>query len=172
MPWRLIYWIVFAACLGVYAVMLIWTLPAISAGAGGLAPFDLRLGGYSAEEARAFLAALSDDARALYLGPQQLLDLFYPALLAVVLGGAIWALVPWALLRWVLLGAVLVGMAGDYVENARVAALLRYDGAVPAEMVAAASRATLVKSAATTVAMLGALAGLARLVWMKWSGSS
>lgn len=29
--------------IAVYAVMLVWTIPTISAEAGGLAPFDMRL---------------------------------------------------------------------------------------------------------------------------------
>lgn len=160
MSWRSAYWAGFVAAMGVYMAMVIWTLPAISAAAGGLAPFDLRPTGYSPQEARAFLAALSDEGRALYLGPQRLLDLFYPALLGVVLGGAVWALVRFALLRWVLLAAVLGGMLADYSENILVKGLLETPGPVTDNAVLAASRATITKSALTGLAMMAVLVAL------------
>jgi hypothetical protein len=56
-----IFWLVVAATLGVYLVMVLWSIPRISAEAGGLPVFDLRPGGYTFEEARAFLAALSPE---------------------------------------------------------------------------------------------------------------
>ena len=161
------YWFVFALALAVYAAMAVWTLPAITRGADGLTPFDLRFAGYDGDAARAFIAALSDDARALYLGPQRTLDRFYPAMLALVLLGAIRALIGAAWLRGLLAVAVLGGMAADYVENARVAGMLSQAGLVDDETVAAASRATLVKSALTSVVMLAVVIGLARRL-AKW----
>ena len=168
MTWRPAYWIVFACALGVYGTMLGWTLPAISAAAGGLVPFDMRPGGYTGDEARQFLAALSAEGRAIYLGPQHKLDLVYPALLAVVLIGAARALVPARGLTQVLIAAALVGAGADYLENARVAGLLTYDGEVTDSMVAAASQATLIKSGATTLAMCGVLVALIYAGWRKW----
>jgi len=165
--WRLAYWLVVAVTLGVYAAMLIWTLPGISAGAGGLAPFDMRPTGYSADDARAFLAVLSDDARQLYLGPQAMLDRAYPILLAVVLGGAIWMLFSASWLRWGLLGAVGIGMIADFVENARVAAMLAQVAPVSDAMAQGACRATVVKSAASGIAIVAVLAGAARAMWRR-----
>ncbi len=82
---RLIFWIMFAVMLGVYLVMVLWSLPLLMADAGGLPAFDLRPAGYSHDEAQAFLAALSPEGRAFYLDVQQWLDTAYPALLGVVL---------------------------------------------------------------------------------------
>ena len=65
----------FAATIGLYLVMLLWSLPKIAAEAGGLTPFDMRPGGYSLAEARAFLAALSPEGTAFYLGVQHRLDM-------------------------------------------------------------------------------------------------
>ncbi len=101
---RLAFWLLFAATLGVYATMLGWTLPAISAAAGGLPAFDMRPGGYSFDEAKAFLAALSPEGKALYLDVQHKLDTAYPGLLAATLFFAIarWRRKSWGIWRWLL----------------------------------------------------------------------
>jgi len=165
---RIAYWAVFAAALAVYGAMVGWTLPAISRDAGGLTPFDMRPLGYSVAEARAFLAALGDEGRGLYLGVQHWLDLAYPALLAVVLIGAVRTLIgpPWLRVGLILL--TLGGMAADYLENARVGVMLRQDGMVPDALIEAASRATQVKAAATSAVMLAVCAGLALAAWKTW----
>ncbi len=58
-------------------VMNLLLIPAIESGAAGLRCFDMRFG-YSAAEARAFLGALSDEARSTYLRIQLPLDFLYP----------------------------------------------------------------------------------------------
>ena len=167
MSLRAAYWLVFAAMLVVYGAMVLWTLPAISDGAGGLVPFDLRLTGYNVADARLFLSGLNDAGRALYQGPQRLLDTAYPALLGLVLSGAFIALVARRWLRWALILVVLAGMAADYTENYLVAQMLAAQEPVADSLVAAASRATLVKSTLTGLAMtvvlvLLGLAGIAK----------
>ena len=154
--------------MAVYVAMACWTLPAIATDAAELAPFDLRFRGYSAAEARAFLAMLGDDGRELYLGPQRWLDLAYPALLAAVLIGALRALVRPRWLYVVLSLVAVAGMLADYIENLRVAALLTAVGAVSDAMIAAASHATQAKALLTSVVLLAVAAGLARAIWIKW----
>ncbi len=61
-----IFWLLFAVMLGDYLAMVLWSIPALSRDAGGLAVFDMRPGGYSFDEARAFLAALSPDGARFY----------------------------------------------------------------------------------------------------------
>lgn len=161
----------FCAAMVVFAIMAIWTLPTIQTEAGGMLPFDVRPGGYSQTEAQAFLAALSDEGRALYLGIQHQLDTAYPALLAIFLGLALWvsgAHLPIAL-RLLGIVAAVAGSAFDYVENARVALLLTAPvDQIDASLVTAASFATVWKSRLTTIAfalLLGFLAhkGISRL---------
>lgn len=164
---RIAYWALFAVTLAVYAAMAGWTLPAIARDAAGLAPFDLRPTGYTVAEARAFLAALGDEGRALYLGPQHRLDLIYPALLAAVLIGAVRVLVAPFWLQFGLCVLALGGMTADYLENARVAVMLG-GGPVPDALILAANRATQVKAGLTSLVMLAVGAGLARAAWMKW----
>lgn len=160
LKWK-IYWLIFAITLAVYATMLTWSLPFISTEAGGLIPFDMRPAGYSFAEAQEFLVALSPAGRAFYLGTQHSLDLAYPALLAIVLTGAAWGLTRQRL-RWlgiVAAVAAVAGAAADYTENARVSRMLGADAStLDPQLVESASFATLVKSGATTVAMVLVLA--------------
>ncbi|MDK3019040.1 hypothetical protein [Pseudodonghicola flavimaris] len=162
------YWTLFAVTLAVYGTMAGWTLPAIARDAGGLAALDMRPGGYSPEEARAFLVALGDRGRAIYLGPQHRLDLIYPALLALLLIGAVRALIAPLWLQICLSLLALGGMAADYLENARVAALLRRADAIPDAALVAASRATEFKAGLTALVMLAVCAGLVRAAWKAW----
>lgn len=165
----------FAATLAIYLVMVLWSLPRIAEGAGGLFPFDLRPGGYSVDDARAFLAAIDAETTAFYLTTQHRLDLLYPALLATSLAaGLIWSWRGWP--RWLVGGFILLGVLGaaaDYTENARVAAMLRAGPeALTPEMVAAASTASLAKAGLTTLATLALIVGLLRRAWRRLRSKS
>jgi hypothetical protein len=166
---KIAYWFVFAVTLGIYLTMLTWTLPGISADAAGLVPFDMRPMGYSPDEARSFLAALGDKGRALYLGPQAQLDLVYPLVLAVVLAGAVSVLISDWRLRGVLYVFVLGGMLADYTENTFVALMLEYTEPVPDRLANLASKATVVKSVLTGLAMIAVLVGLIRAGKKRWA---
>ena len=157
-PARL-FWILPALAAAADLAMILWTLPAIRAAAGGLPAFDLRPGGYSAEEARAFLSALSGAGRALYLGPQHLLDLAFPALLAATLVLAFRLLLPGGRL-WIACSLLaLAGMGADYLENVRVRAMLQVWPDPPdAAAIARASLATRAKFLLDGLALAAALA--------------
>jgi len=165
--------VVFAAALVVYGAMLLWTLPAIQDAADGLAAFDMRPGGYTHAEALAFLSALSDEGRAMYLGPQRMLDTVYPALMSAVLVLATWRMTterPWVLRLLVLVVPISAGWQ-DYVENARVSVLLTQPVATVTEaQVAAASTATVWKSGLTTLALALVLVLLAQSIWKRRRG--
>lgn len=172
---RLIYWTIVVLTLGVYATMLMWTLPAISAAAGGLTPFDMRPGGYSLEEAKAFLGALSPGGRALYLGPQHWLDLAYPLLLATFTGWSILNLLPKIWLRrggWLALLAI-PGMIFDYMENGAVAAMLAADpDTLSPQLAATASRMTVLKSVFTSLSLTVLFVLFAYWLWRRWRPAS
>jgi hypothetical protein len=160
----------FTATAAVYLVMVLWSLPRISEGAGGLLPFDLRPGGYSYEDARAFLTAIDTQATTFYLTTQHRLDLLYPPLLATSLAaGMIWAWRGWPL--WFIGSFIILGFLGaaaDYAENLRVAAMLKAGPEeITAEMVAAASTASLAKAGFTTLASLALVLGLLRRAWKR-----
>lgn len=107
--------------------ILLWLAPAIREGAGGLAPFDTRLAGYGLTEAQAFVAALTPEARALYLGPERWADTVFPlGILGALAFGTLWALQPVRpVIAVVALLPALAFFAFDAAENAVVAAMLR-----------------------------------------------
>lgn len=160
------FWLLLAATLALYLVIVLWSLPRIAGQAAGLAPFDMRPLGYAAQEARAFLTALTTQGRDWYLGTQHRLDLAYPALLAATLALPFTLLARSPALRAALV-LLAVAVAGfDWLENHAVAGLLRTDpAAVTDDQIAAAARWTLAKSLATTAAFTAVLAlALAALI--------
>lgn len=163
------YWIMVTATITNYLIMIMWSLPLVSEMAGGGVPFDMRPGGYSFEEARVFLMAITDAGRDFYLNTQQLLDLFYPSLLAITLAIPLVHLMPryWG---WTL--AVLAIAAGlfDHLENSAVATMLRIEpDALTEAMVSSASNWTLAKSISTTMASMALLVVLCikGIAWLK-----
>jgi hypothetical protein len=153
---KILFWCLFAVTLAVYAVMLTWSLPTVSAAAGGLPPFDMRPGGYSFDEAKQFLAALSPDGAAFYRDVQHKLDIGYPVLNALTLFFAVAALLPSRLGGWrYLIAAPALSIAIlDYLENGAVDLMLAAGaGGLTADLVATASTWTQWKSGVTTVVM-------------------
>ena len=169
---RVLLWLLAAATLAVYLIMVAWTLPMISAGAGGLAPFDLRPTGYTFDEAKAFLSALTPDASAFYRDVQHRLDLFFPGLLGVTVYFAIAGLLPARLGRWRFVLPLPVALAAlfDWAENAAVSRMLAAgaEGITP-ELVAEASRWSVLKAGASTIAYTALLALLVfkGVVWLR-----
>jgi hypothetical protein len=91
--------------------------------AAGLAPFDLRIGGYTEADAAIYLAALSEAGRAAYLGPVRVLDTIFPVLFALFL--ALLSRAVWARGGWVLAASLpALYLLFDLWENARVAAMV------------------------------------------------
>ncbi|SMP33323.1 hypothetical protein [Shimia sagamensis] len=164
-----VFWSSFAAATAIYLVMVFWTMPTISAAAGGMVPFDMRPFGYTAQEARNFLASLTADGRDFYLSVQLRLDLIYPAVLGIMLIVGFQNLFerPWSMLFSFV---ALIMVSADYLENYMVATML-HSGADGLEdsVVAFASFWTRCKSAAATVAFVGLLAGAVMQVRRRWA---
>lgn len=165
---RTLFWFSFAAATALYLAMVFVTIPALTGMAGGLLPFDMRPGGYDLQAVQTYLAALGDEGRAYYLGVQQWLDLVFPGLmgLALILGGFLMMRSPWL---WVFVAVVLVAKSADYLENAAVAGMLEAD-ALTADMVAEASRWTLVKTVGDTLAYVVFLLAAALALWRRMKG--
>jgi hypothetical protein len=146
-------WALAAATAASYGVLIFWLAPQLSAQSQGMLPFDLRVTGYGLEAARDYLAALSPEGRALYLGPIRVNDTLFPSLMTLLL------LVPMRRWRgWGLLWALpaLAYLALDLAENAAVAGILRAETAGEAE-VALASALTQGKFAAFGLALVVAV---------------
>ncbi len=164
-----VFWISFTAATAIYLLMVFWTMPTISAAAGGLAPFDMRPFGYTPQEARGFLSALTAEGRDFYITVQQRLDLVYPALLGIMLIVGFQSLFqrPWSM---VFSFVALIMVSADYLENYMVATMLHIGpDAVEDNLVAFASFWTRCKSAAATVAFVGLMAGAVMQMRRRWA---
>ena len=151
----------------IYVLMIGVTLAHIEA-VSGQVPFDMRPFGYSSAEAARLLESLGVEGRAYYLSHQIALDSLYPATLALTLSAAVcWfgqSLPNRKLVRFGI--ALSVGSAlFDYVENLGIAAMIWSWPEVSTALVYAASTATIVKSALTTLAVLLAL--LIGFLWVR-----
>lgn len=165
---KLLFRAIIAATLGVYLAMVLWSLPKLSAMAGGGLPFDLRPFGYAPDEARGLLAALGEEGRGFYRDTQHRLDLFFPGLLAlslVLLFRRLLAGVPGLILS----ALALLAAAFDWAENAAVAGLLAAPEATDA-MIEQASRLTVIKSGLGTAVLVALLVLLIRAGWRRWQG--
>jgi hypothetical protein len=167
---KVLFWLLFAVTMAVYGTMLGWSLPAISAAAGGLVPFDLRPGGYGLADAQQFLTALSANGASFYRNVQHRLDMAFPALIGLTMFFALAALLPARLGGWRYLIALpaLFATAFDYVENRMVGLMLEAGAAgLTPELVGTASTTTQIKSIITTVVMS---AILILLIWrgVRW----
>jgi hypothetical protein len=165
---RRLLWPVLAITGALYGAMLLWSLPHLSALAGGRAMFDMRPGGYGYDEAVALVAALGEGGRSFYLNVQQRLDTAFPVFEAASFALLFVRLYP---RRAALPLALLAAAAAlcDELENAAVAVMLRTgaDGlSVP--MVATASRWTLLKSIGTSLLFGALLLGIAAALWRRW----
>ena len=159
------FWGVFALMAVNYLVMILWSLPRLTV--EGALPFDLRPAGYTVAEARAYLAGISDQARAFYLGPQHWLDTSYPALMTLCLGLAYHRQFPRAV-AWGASALALGAATFDWLENAAVSAMLKPEpGAVTEAMIQTASTWTLWKSRLVSVALSVLIIGMVLRWWQK-----
>ncbi|MFN3225677.1 MAG: hypothetical protein ACE360_05440 [Hyphomicrobiales bacterium] len=154
-------WVVFAAMLVPWLVMNLRTAPRIEELAGGARLLEMRLTGYSFDEARGFVAAIGEEGARLYLDVQLWLDMAFPLLLGVVLFlGYRWLFpgLPGRIIGTISLGSIVV----DYLENAAVAAMLRAgaDGMTP-QMAATANFWTTTKWGLAFVGAVTLLVGIA-----------
>ncbi len=163
---KFLFWFTISVTASLYGAMAVWTLPTIINEAKGLWPFDLRLTGYGFDEAREFLAALSDKGADFYLNVQQRLDRYFPFFLALSTGWAIFLLTSdMAPRRRTLLTIIPIpGMIFDYMENAHVAGLLTAGpNNITPQMVELASFYSRLKSGYITLAFVVLL-----ILGIKW----
>ncbi len=160
MRFSMLFTAMFSVTAILYAAMVFWTLPLISAGAGGLVPFDQRLTGYSYEEAHAFLTALTPDARHIYLGQQHLLDMVFPGALALTLC-LIFNRISDGAGALIGMGLAIGSATADYFENMVITRLLMAEGAPSHVMVMQANQWTVLKTACSVGALI-------LLIWLAW----
>ena len=139
----------------VYFIMLLYTIPQVSAYAPGINLFDLSPAGYSFEYAIKLLDTLGSDGRELYLYRQLPLDFIYPGLFAVSCS----LLLSWLFLKTQQTNSKLFYFcyipvaAGlfDYLENIFIVNILTSYPNVSEVSIFLASSMTIAKSVLTTV---------------------
>jgi hypothetical protein len=159
-----------------WGVMMFWTLAYLRRIAGGLEPFDLRPFGYTPEEARALLFALSSIGRTYYADVQLQLDTAYPALYALSRGLLLfWLTAPGRTAtqplplpaRFALLALPLAAAWFDYFENDGIAALLAAGPQADSELIERTSFWTRAKSLAGLATELMCIV-LAAIAFVRW----
>ena len=138
----------------VYFIMLLYTIPQVSAYAPGINLFDLSPTGYSFEYAIKLLDTLGSDGRDLYLYRQLPLDFIYPGLFA----GSCSLLLSWLFLKTQKTNSKLfycsyIPVAAglfDYFENIFIVSILTSYPNVSEVSISLASSMTIAKSVLTT----------------------
>lgn len=154
----------------IYLVMVLGTLRYLTDFAMVL-PFDLRPAGYSQADAAVLLEALGEAGRQYYLTRQIPLDTLYPALLALTLISTLrWRAVRFGPTLMTRIGEPLAVMAAafDYLENLGIVFMLLAGAESYPTLIHAASMATILKSALTSVAILAVFATLAPILFQRF----
>ena len=162
-PKALIY--LFLASHAILLVMMTTTLPRIQAQIGGPA-FDLRPLGYTVAEAKSMLANLNPETIELYLFPQiTLLDLAYPALLALFLSKLLFRIFHLTNTKKnsTLLLLPFLAMFFDYLENNCIVFMITDSSEVPDSIVQLFNLSTVLKSMLTSITWLAII-----IYFLKW----
>jgi hypothetical protein len=161
-----------------WAIMFFGPLAHLSRLAAGLKPFDIKVTGYSYDDARAFLERIGDQGRAYYLNPELVVDAMYPPLYAISRGLALWWLtMPGRIrdarlplkFRYALVAVPIIMASLDLFENGCIALMLWTWPVLSHRLVEVSSLATQVKiiAGALTEVLMGGLA----VIWlMRWGG--
>jgi len=144
---KIAFWLVFLITWLLFGAMYLWAMPAIRQYTP-LEIFDLQGSGYTFNQARIFLESLGPEGTGIYMGQQQILDIFFPIFLtaSVILAMYILAPVHWGYRRNLLIFVPLPAMTMDYLENALVRIMLDLgpDG-ITQDVVDLASKSTVLK---------------------------
>lgn len=140
-------WALGALILVMAGIMLFVTGPILRDAAGGQSIFDARFG-YSYEEARAYLKALTPQGLSVYLGPHRQIDTIFPVLMGLFVIGVALRSINDA--SWGSRGAFIIGAIAmtsfDLLENARIEDMLVAGSmGINPDLVADASSATILK---------------------------
>jgi hypothetical protein len=165
-------WVSFLGAAAIYIYMLTISLPKLTSYAGGLAPFDMRPGGYNWQAALQVLQALGPVGRGYYLTHQLVLDIAYPALLALF----IWQMLNffarhqtnwWTIFLKRAAWAAPLVMIFDYGENALIAKMLIAEN-LTVDLVNMASAFSRAKAITTSLFLTLLLAAAIAYRWQRF----
>ena len=154
----------------IYVMMVLGTLTHLS-DLAMMQPFDLRPTGYSQADATGLLESLGEAGRQYYLTRQIPLDTLYPALLALTLISALrWRAAKFGPTVITRIGGTVAILAAvfDYLENLGIVFMLLAGAGSHPMLIYAASMATILKSALTSVAILAVFATLAPILFQRF----
>ncbi|RMG32798.1 MAG: hypothetical protein D6732_12950 [Methanobacteriota archaeon] len=152
----------------VYLVIVLYTIPAVTAQAPDLKLFDMSPGGYSAEYASQLLKAIGPTGRKVYLNLQLPIDFIYPGLFAVTYTlMLIWLFGKRFNIKSKLFFLTLIpAFAGlfDYFENIGIILMLRSFPKLSVTLVQVTSWFSITKSILTIATYILLLIGLVMLI--------
>ena len=156
--------LLFGLTMGIYAVMLLYSIPAVVSAAPDMKLFDMSPAGYSPGYAARLLEAIGPEGRSHYLSIQLPLDFVYPGLFALTYT----LLMVWLFRKsfddnskifYLSLVPIFAGLF-DYLENIGIIAMLRTFPEVSPQVVKMASMFTILKSGFTIIFYILLIAGL------------
>lgn len=156
--------ILFLITMGVYATIVLYTIPSVLDRAPELRLFDMSPTGYTLEYAQRLLESIGEDGRIRYMSLQLPFDFVYP----VLFGLTYTLLLTWIFKRGfsarsrIFYLALVPAFAGalDYAENVGIIIMLKSFPAISPATVAIASTSTVLKSLLTVAFYLLLLAGI------------
>ena len=154
-----LYWLLLAITLSIFVVMTFWYVPKLTVVTTDavLRPFDLRAFGYTPQDAKRYLSALTPDMIAMYKDQMLALDRVFPILYSSAWIGAL-AWIGNGGWRWVFSAAILAGAGFDYLENAAFTQMLMTEpGKLADSVVIDASRWTVLKFVSFSICISGFL---------------
>lgn len=156
---RSLYWLLLATTVGFFVVLSFWYVPKLTVVVNGavLRPFDLLLFGYTPQDAKLYLSALSPEQIEMYKDQMLAIDRIFPVLYASTwiialskVNKGVWG--------WVFSVAILAGAVFDYLENAAFTQMLITDPASLADSVVInASHWTVLKFISFSICIFGFL---------------
>lgn len=163
--------ILFMVTMAVYAVILLYTIPAVLANAPEMRLFDMSPSGYSLDYAVELLNALGTEGRRTYATLQLPIDFIYPGLFAI----SYTLLLVWLFKKRfahrssIFYLAFVPAVAGlfDYLENVGIILMLRTFPEISTTAAAFASTSSVIKSLFTVGFYILLLVGIAAFVRRK-----
>lgn len=160
--------VLFIVTMAVYAVILLYTIPAVLANAPEMQLFDMSPGGYSLEYAVGLLDAIGVEGRQTYAALQLPVDFVYPGLFAVTYT----LLLIWLFNKGfaqqsvIFYFAFVPTVAGifDYLENVGIIMMLRSYPELSPATVAFASASSVIKSVFTIGFYILLLVGIVAVI--------
>ena len=143
-----LFWLFSILTIAHFAYIHIFIMPGILADSGGIPPLDTAITGYTAAEAKAFFLAIEASGNTSFAAFHAFDDRVFPILYGTALALAVWLLADgWSKpVRIILAITPLLATAVDYLENAKIVAMLKMDAAqIPESLADAANSMTTTK---------------------------